>query len=440
MQLTTTRKVTLGFAASLGIMGAMAIISLVSTHRLVDDIRLVAHTYEVLGELRDIPEVSSVMQAGVRGFLIAGNEEFLKPFWAAKADAHHQVQQVRELTADKPEKRLVLDEIENYLNLQIIGATNVIAVRKSEGFAAAETFLTANRGKYSSKVKELVQKMTDEELVLLEQRNAKAAHSAQLANGLIVVGGVLTVTVMGIALFILRQDIRERERLERAILEISDREQLRFGRDLHDSLCQELAGIAFMGQVIERKLAPTAPAEAVEVGRMAALVGKSVVNARNLARGLQPVEVEANGLMVALEELARTIQEMFHVKCRFVCEKPVLITNNAVAVHLYRIVQEAVHNAIRHGGARNIEIRVRRSHQEATLEISDDGSGMPEEASAKKGTGIETMRYRAVMIGATLKIRPGPSAGTIVTCAFGLVPSKAEEPKAGTKTKVMQAV
>ena len=423
MQLTTTRKVTLGFAASLGIMAAMAIISLVSAHRLIEDIRLVAHTYEVLGELRDIPEVSSVMQASVRGYIISGREDFLKPFWDAKADAHHQVQEVRELTVDKPEKQQILDEIENYLNLQMAGATNMIALRKNEGFQAAEAHLAVNHGRHSSKVKELVSKMAGEELVLLAHRNEKATRSAQLADGLIVAGGFLAVAIMAIAIFILRQDIRERERLERAILEISDHEQMRFGRDLHDSLCQELAGIAFMGQAIERKLAATAPAEAAEVGRMAALVGKSVINARNMARGLQPVEVEANGLMVALEELARNVQEMFRVKCRFVCEKELLISNNAVAVHLYRITQEAVHNGIRHGGAKNIEIRIRRSHRAATLEISDDGTGIPEGGPAKKGSGLETMQYRAEMIGATLTIRPGPSTGTIVTCSFMLVPT-----------------
>ena len=432
MQLTTTRKVTLGFAASLGIMGAMAVVSFVSAQRLIEDIRSVAHTYEVLGELRDIPDVSSVMQSSVRGYIISGREDFLAPFWEAKADAHHQVQQVRELTVDKPSQQRLLDEIESYLNLQMTGSTNMIAMRKNEGFAAAEAYFVANHGRHSSKVKQLAKQMSDEELTLLAQRNGKATRSAQLANGLILVGGVLTLAIMAVAIFVLRQDIREREQLERAILEISDREQLRFGHDLHDSLCQELAGIAFMGQVLERKLVATAPAEAAEVGRMAALVGKSVVHARNMARGLQPVEVEANGLMVALEELAHNVQDMFHVKCRFVCEKPVLISNNAVAVHLYRITQEAVHNAIRHGGAKNIEIRVRRSHQAATLEISDDGSGMPSEMPARKGAGIETMQYRAEMIGATLTIRPAPSQGTVVTCSFTLVP------KTEAKTKALQ--
>ena len=137
MQLTTTRKVTLGFAASLGIMGAMAVVSFVSTQRLIGDIRSVAHTYEVLGELRDIPEVSSVMQSSVRGYIITGREDFLAPFWEAKADAHNQVQQVRELTVDKPSQQRLLDEIESYLNLQMTGATNMIAVRKNEGFGVA---------------------------------------------------------------------------------------------------------------------------------------------------------------------------------------------------------------------------------------------------------------------------------------------------------------
>jgi signal transduction histidine kinase len=425
MQLTVTRKVALGFVASLGVMVAMAVLLLLSTQRLIEDIEDVARTYQVMGEVRDIRNGVNRMNSSMRGYIITGQEEFLEPFWEQRGEMDRQVREVRELTAQKPEQQERLKTIEELIAQQAAYSTNVIATRKAKGFEAAESVVSKGEGrKRVNLIMEIVQQMLDYERGLLAQRKEIQEDSVLLANGLTLLGGVMAVIIVGVATMVLRQDVRERERLERAILEISDRKQQQMGHDLHDGVCQELAGIAFMGQVIERKLGVSNPTEAAEVAKMTALVSKAAEHARSLARGLQPVDVESNGLMVALEEMARNMREMFHIECRFECEGEVLIADNVVAVHLYRIAQEAAHNAVRHGGAKKIVIRLRTAENEATLDVRDDGRGMPDVLPEQKGMGIETMRYRATVIGASLEFRRAQTRGTLVRCAFKLPPTR----------------
>jgi signal transduction histidine kinase len=417
-------------------MGAMAVISYWGTQRMIEDIEDVARTHEIMGEIRDIRLVASRANSSVRGYIITGKDEFLDPFREELQEMERQVREVRTLTAAKPEQKERLETIEKLIAEQVAYSTNLIAIRREKGFEAAERVVSTGEGKKRvNLILEIVEQMLDHERGLLAQRKEIQDDSVLLANGLIIVGGVLAVIIVSFASVVLRQDVRERERLERAILEIGDRKQQQMGHDLHDSVCQELAGIAFMGQVVERKLAGRLPEEAAEVAKMTALVSKATEHARSIARGLQPVEVESNGLMVALEEMTRTTREIFHIECKFECEGNVLVADNVMAVHLYRIAQEAVHNAIRHGGAKKVTIRLRNAQGTATLEVRDDGKGMPDVLPEHKGMGIETMRYRAEVIGGTLEFRRAPERGTMVRCTFKLA-----TPKGEAKTKMMSRV
>lgn len=436
LEMTVTRKVTLGFAAALGVMGAVAVISYLSTRRLVEDIELVAHTYRVMGEVRDILNLANRMNSSVRGYVITGKDDFLEPFWQAQRERTEEIKEVRDLIRDKPEQQRRLDAIEKLLSQQISYANNLISIHREKGFEAAERVISTGEGrKRLQLITEMANEMLKYEEELLSQRKRVQEASVWVANSLIILGGVLAMAIIGFAGVVLRQDTRERERLERAILEIGDRKQQQMGRDLHDSVCQELAGIAFMGQALERRLMSRLPEEAAEVARMTSLISKATDHARSIARGLQPVEVESNGLMVALEEMARNTSDIFHVECVFVCEEEVLVGDNAEAVHLYRIVQEAVHNAIRHGHASKVTIRMRAMQRCGMLEVRDNGKGIPDTLPERKGMGIETMRYRAEVIGGILEFRRAPGRGTQVRCTFKLPPEKAS-----SRTKVLNAV
>jgi signal transduction histidine kinase len=216
----------------------------------------------------------------------------------------------------------------------------------------------------------------------------------------------------------LRHEMAERERLEEEILQVSEREQRRIGHDLHDNLCQHLTATALAGQVLGERLASKSLPEAADAGKVVALVEDGITLARNLARGLYPVDMDAEGLMDAFRDLAQTVNQGGKIRCVFECNPPVLIHDDAAATHLYRIAQEAVRNAIQHGKPKSIGITLAERDGRVTLTVEDDGIGVPESAEKSAGLGIHIMGHRAAMIGGSFSIEPGPTGGTIVTCSF----------------------
>ena len=213
-------------------------------------------------------------------------------------------------------------------------------------------------------------------------------------------------------------DITERKSLEEAILKISATEQRRIAQDLHDGLGQHLTGIAFMSKVLEEKLADKSLPEAAEAAKIVKMVNQAIENTRQLARGLHPVAAEPLGLMSALRNWANEVEELFHIRCTFRCSQPLPIRDPNLATHLYRIAQEAVHNAIRHGKSRNIEVGLCRKNETGTLTIRDDGDGFQKQESAQPGVGLSIMNYRADMVGGSLKVQPNEDRGVTVTCMF----------------------
>lgn len=210
------------------------------------------------------------------------------------------------------------------------------------------------------------------------------------------------------------RDITERKRLEKEILEISEREQRRIGQDLHDGLCQQLAGIEMLGQVLAQQLRKKSKAQAQRAEQMAASVREAISQTRLLARGLSPVTLEAEGLMSALAELALNTEKMFGRRCRFTCPTAVQFEHHAVATHLFRIAQEAVSNAIKHGRAKNIEIGLREDAHQLHLRVVDDGVGFPQQFKRSQGMGLRIMQSRIGMVGGQLTIERNSGAGTAV--------------------------
>lgn len=224
---------------------------------------------------------------------------------------------------------------------------------------------------------------------------------------------------------IIFRDITEQKRLEQEILEISDQERRRIGQDLHDGLCQHLAGIELMSQVLEQKLAARSKADAARAGEIARHVREAISQTRSLARGLSPVTLESEGLATGLQELATNTEKMFGVSCRVECPLPVQVNLTSAATHLYRIAQEAVSNAIKHGKAGQVMIRLEPDGSSIRLSVFDNGSGFSQNASRKNGMGLHIMRYRAGMLGGILTIEPNPAGGTRVVC---LVPQSPNSP------------
>jgi len=214
------------------------------------------------------------------------------------------------------------------------------------------------------------------------------------------------------------RDISERKRLEKTVLEISEREQRRIGQDLHDGLGQHLTGIAFMTKVQEQKLAERRIPEAADAAKIVELVNDAIRKTRELSRGLLPVVSEAHGLMSALRLYATEIEDLFGIACQFQCDEAVLIHDAPMATHLYHIAQEAVNNAIKHGRARNISIQLSSGERQGMLIIRDDGVGIERPPAPHAGVGLHIMNYRAGMIGGNLEVLREQPRGTAVTCRF----------------------
>lgn len=181
---------------------------------------------------------------------------------------------------------------------------------------------------------------------------------------------------------------------------------------------QHLTGIAFMAKVQEQKLAERQIPEAADAAKIVQFVNDAILKTRELARGLLPVVSDAHGLMSALQLHAAEIGDLFGVECRFHCEEPVLIHDAPMATHLYRIAQEAVNNAIKHGHPKLILMRLYAGEREGTLIIKEDGVGITRPMGPHAGVGMHIMNYRTGMIGGTLEIRRDQPHGTVVTCRF----------------------
>ena len=211
------------------------------------------------------------------------------------------------------------------------------------------------------------------------------------------------------------------QELERENLAIADQEKERLGRDLHDGLCQTLAGIAALSATHAKKLARGSEgATAAEAAEITRLLKAAIGEARDLARELGPVNLEKTGLAGALEVLAANVQNLFHVTCAIECARPMTRLGREAEMHLFRIAQQAVHNALAHGKGRRIEISLGSKDGRGLLCIRDDGVGLAADALDADGSGIRTMTYRARLIGASLEMRPGVSRGVEVVCSFPL--------------------
>lgn len=220
-------------------------------------------------------------------------------------------------------------------------------------------------------------------------------------------------------------DITDRRQLEKELLNIEERVQQRIGHDLHDDLCQRLAGIEIMSQVLEQQLGSKSKTMAGRAAEISQLVRDAIGHTRALARGLSPVVMEAEGLMAALQQLAESTRSIFGVDCTFKCPETIRVKDLSVATHLYRIAQEAVSNAIRHGEAKRIEIALVKTPERVSLLVEDDGKGLPEQAARRRGMGLRIMRYRAGVIGGSLAVQKRKTGGTAVVCSVRITSDKA---------------
>lgn len=215
------------------------------------------------------------------------------------------------------------------------------------------------------------------------------------------------------------ENITERIRLEREVLEVGAQEQRRIGQDLHDDVCQWIAGAEFLTASLAKDLSRRSRALAARALEIGGSMRQALTRTRMIAHGLAPAEIEVNGLGSALSKLAANAEQLFQIRSLYEGPPTVEIRDRIAAIHIYRIAQEAVSNAVRHGRASEVNIRVQAMDGRFSMRICDNGCGIgPSRPQTSSGMGLRTMRYRAEIIGAALGINPGANGGTEVTCTL----------------------
>ena len=203
---------------------------------------------------------------------------------------------------------------------------------------------------------------------------------------------------------------------EKQVVAVSEEERRRIGADLHDNVGQQLTAIELLCQSLREEIGRK-PSLDSQLAQICRFLRKAVTHTRQLARGLMPVALDAQGLVNGLSELAL---QMSHgtLRCDFVCTDSVQIRDNIVADHLFRIAQEAINNAAKHAGARRVTVSLSQGRNTVRLRIEDDGEGFPKSKKSASSMGLEIMRHRAHVIGATLKTNSVRGRGARVTCSL----------------------
>jgi len=215
----------------------------------------------------------------------------------------------------------------------------------------------------------------------------------------------------------LRAAINERKRLEHELLEITEKERRRIGLDLHDDLGQKLSGIALMTKGLELKLAKVRAPEAKEAAKIHTFIQQAISHTRDVAQHLATLDLQHSSLPVALEGLAEHARKTFEIICRFKAEGAIPSLEPNVVAQLYKIAQEAVTNAIKHGKAHKVAINLSNGSDRVILKIQNDGTPFPDLNSRSTGMGLRIMNYRASLIGASLVIKGAGAKGTRVICS-----------------------
>jgi signal transduction histidine kinase len=211
----------------------------------------------------------------------------------------------------------------------------------------------------------------------------------------------------------------ERDRLQRQLVDAVWDQHRRFGQDLHDTLGQALTGIGMLADSLAKKQAARGDPEAAHLAELVGMILQAKTEVRQLSKGLYPVDVDAQGLLAALEELATATRQRSQIECTFKGDREIQIRDNEITTHLFRIAQEAVHNAVKHGMPKHISIALTKPRGRVMLVVRDDGSGVPAgPATRSGGLGMRIMQYRANAIGAQLAVEKPAAGGTLVRCTL----------------------
>jgi signal transduction histidine kinase len=347
-------------------------------------------------------------ESEARGYVIMGREGYLELYKKAVADVRKSLVAMRSVRNDTAQPRLV-DRIVELVEMRLERLRITIDTKQTEGLDAVVGI--AGIGKQlMDNLRAVSSELEHADRIALESAAQRLANVSGRTTWIIALGSFLAVVFHLMSTIALGRANANRERLERSLMEVSEREQRRIGQDLHDGLCQQLTGVSLLARSLSRDLQGHA---GESLRQIVDLINSCIEETRLVTRGLHPVPDEPSGLSIGLREMVEIVRTSSGLDCDLEIKGELLVEDIATASNLYRIAQEAVRNAVRHSGASRIEILVEASGDFISLRVADNGTGI-REAKERRGLGLAIMKYRAFTIGGHLQIFPNTRRGTVV--------------------------
>lgn len=410
----------------------------------------VEHAHEILSVLDETLECADDMVLGQRGFALTHEQDFLKPYFDATNNMPGLLASLHALVHDNPTQLVTLSRLKPLIvDYETINRDHIAYLSKSDPLAPDLDFRRKVRDSMD-RIHATASRMITEENNLLTQRQLASSRAAVFVTEVNIFAVLVSMGLI-IAVFIAlrRENVRrrgselelqrsheelehrvqqrtvslvqsenERKRLEQEILETSDKEMHRIGHDLHDGVGQQLTALSLFAAGLQREVEAQAPQLAESWKKVSNELREAIRQVRIISHGLSPVSLEENGLADALRKLADDMRSA-NVDCRFSDRSETQISDPHLAVQFYRIGQEAVTNAAKHSGARQIQISLKATPSLKELDVTDDGRGFSvANLNGDAGLGLRAMKYRADVIGATIRIDSAPGKGTRVTCVL----------------------
>jgi PAS domain S-box-containing protein len=369
---------------------------------------------------------------------VCKNGRLVWVYWANKAiyDEQKNIAEILCIGHDITERKHIENEL-RLLAAVVHNSNDAITVQDLEGdiitwnFSAQRIYGYSKAEAMTMNIHKLIPSHKQDEMKLLIERvlsgeNVELFETQRIAKNNVILDVSITATLLKdetgkpFAITTTERDITERRRLEKEILDITEKERELIGQEMHDGMGQVLTGIAVKckGLALKLKSKGKSSEEIKDALLISKLANKAIAQTRDIARMLYPVDIETGGLVSALKTLAANVENTMEVTCRFQCGKSVSVKNLIEAKQIYRIIQEAITNAVRHGKAKIISINLHLNTKGIILSIVNDGLDFPELSPNRKGVGLKIMKYRTNLIGGSLDIRKGNRGGTIVKCIF----------------------
>jgi signal transduction histidine kinase len=395
-------SITVVLLVVIGWFSYQSILEFTATAILVSKAQNVANIRESL-----ITDVASA-ESEARGYVIMGKDEYLDLYKKAVADVRKSLDAIR-LVRDDTSEAILIDKIIELVEMRLDRLRITIETKQSEGLDAVVGIAGIGK-RLMDELRHASSELEHANQKALQEAANRLTQVSQRTKWIIGLGSFVAVLFHLMSTIALGRATANRERLERSLMEVSEREQRRIGQDLHDGLCQQLTGISLLARSLGKDLPASA---AASLRQIVDLVNGCIEETRLVTRGLHPVPDEPGGLAIGLREMAEIVRTTSSLRCELQLRGELLVSDIAVASNLYRIAQEAVRNSVRHAEATAIQILVETNGETISLQVSDNGKGIPP-MRERKGLGLEIMSYRAFTIGGSLQIYANRPAGTTV--------------------------